>query len=100
MSDIYRRKPKPATAPPDGWAGASLALSLLWFGGIGSLLAVIFGQVSRTKAREAGMRPAGMADWGMLLGILGLAATVIVIIWLLSRQGTPCDVNNPNWPNC
>ncbi len=46
------------------------------------------------------MRPAGMADWGMLLGILGLAATVIVIIWLLSRQGTPCDVNNPNWPNC
>lgn len=64
----------------DGMAVASLVLGICWLGGLGSLLAVIFGHVSRHDAKTAGMQPPGMATAGLVLGYAGLAVIVILVI--------------------
>jgi hypothetical protein len=76
----------PATRPPltaavhDGLAVASLVLGILYLGGIGALLAVIFGHMSRKSARLAGRKPSGMATAGCWLGWIGLVLTVVLVI--------------------
>jgi len=70
----------PAGGQPDsgtnGLAIASLVLGIVWLAGLGSLLAVIFGNVARGQiktTRQAGNR---LAIAGLVLGYLGLAAGV------------------------
>jgi hypothetical protein len=60
-------------------AVASLVLSLVWLGGLGSLLAVIFGarargQIRRSPETQSG---SGLATAGLVIGILGLIGAVI-----------------------
>jgi prepilin signal peptidase PulO-like enzyme (type II secretory pathway) len=80
----------PATRPPltasvhDGLAIASLVLGILYLGGIGALLAVIFGHLSRKAARLADRQPSGMATAGLILGWIGLALTVVLVIVLIA----------------
>ncbi len=71
-----------AYGPPrtSGLAIASLVLGLLWLGGLGSLLAIIFGsvavgQVNKSNGQVIGK---GIAWSGLILGIIGLALIVIV----------------------
>lgn len=63
-----------------GLAIASFVLSLLWFGGLGSLLAVIFGVRSRRAIRDSGgaLSGAGLAVAGLVLGATGLVGGIIV----------------------
>lgn len=68
-----------APAVHDGLAVASLVLGLVWLGGLGSLLAVIFGHSSRGNAKRAGRATSGMAIAGMILGWTGLALIAIVL---------------------
>ena len=73
-----------APAVHDGLAVASLVLSLVWLGGLGSLLAVIFGHSSNAAAKREGRRSSQMANWGLILGYLGLALIAILVIVLIA----------------
>jgi hypothetical protein len=68
------------SAPPatNGLAIASLILSILWFFGLGSLLAVIFALVARSKIRASGGEEQGdgLAIAGLIIGICGLIGSV------------------------
>ena len=63
----------------DGLAIASLVLSITWFLGLGSLLAVILGAVSRRRIRDSGgaLTGDGLALSGIIIGIVGLAGAVL-----------------------
>jgi hypothetical protein len=63
-------------------AVASLMLGLIWVCGVGSLLATIFGAVSLSQIiRSNGSKSGkGLAVAGLILGVLGLAATALLIL--------------------
>lgn len=66
----------------NGFATASLVLGILWIGGVGSLLALVFGyvgkdQIDRSTGRQSGR---GLAVAGIVLGWIGIAALVLVLI--------------------
>lgn len=63
----------------NGMAIASLILSILWFFGLGSLLAVIFGFVGTNQIRRRGQGGRGIAIAGIVIGFIGLAGAIIVI---------------------
>jgi Domain of unknown function (DUF4190) len=71
-------------APTNGMAIASLVLGLLWLGGTGSLLAIIFGFIGRGQINRRGQDGRGMAVTGIVLGFIGLASTLIWVIVLVS----------------
>ena len=76
-----RAAPEPKSpAVHDGLAVAALVLSLVWLGGLGAILAVIFGGVSIRTAHRENRGISGMAVAGLILGILGLIALIIVIV--------------------
>jgi hypothetical protein len=75
---------KKPEAVNDSYAIASLVLSLLWLGGIGSVLAIIFSVSSDHAAFRSGRRKSGMAVAGCVLGVIGLFAAIIVVIAVIS----------------
>ena len=60
-----------APAVHDGYAIASLVLSLVWLGGVASLLGVIFGAMSEHEAKRQMRRTSGLAIAGQVIGVLG-----------------------------
>jgi Domain of unknown function (DUF4190) len=62
----------------NGLAVASFVLSLLWIGGLGSLLAVIFAISARRSIMRSGGREGGdgLAIAGLVIGILGILGSV------------------------
>ena len=63
-----------------GYAVASLILSVLWLGGVGALLAVVFGararrDIQRSQGRLGGE---GMATAGFVIGIVGIVGAVVL----------------------
>jgi hypothetical protein len=68
--------PAPKT---NGLAIASLVLSLLWLGGLGSILAVIFGISSRNSIKKSQGRETGdgLALAGLIIGIVGVLGAVL-----------------------
>lgn len=97
-AEAPERKP-PGEAVHDGLAVASLVLSLVYVGGLGSLLAVIFGHKSRGAARRAGRQPSGLATAGLVLGYIGLAVTVIVVIVIIAVAASQPDATQ-QYINC
>lgn len=85
----YPRESPPAPVT-SGLAIASLILAILWVGGIGSLLAVIFGAVALSRIGRSGgyVRGRGIAVAGTIIGVVGLVATtgVLVLGALVARQ--------------
>lgn len=79
-------EPTAVLRPPlhDGLAIASLVLSLVWLGGVGSLLAVFFGTESCSDARLAGRRASSMAEAGILLGIFGALGSIVLGVVIFS----------------
>jgi hypothetical protein len=69
---------QPAPSVTSGLAIAALVLSILWIGGVGSLLAVIFGIVALSQIRSSSgrRRGQGLATSGLVIGALGLVGTV------------------------
>jgi hypothetical protein len=65
----------------NGLSIASLVLGIVWFLGIGSILAIIFGFVSRRQIRQSGGRQSGegMALAGIILGFVGVLG---LILWI------------------
>lgn len=69
-----------AATGTNGMAVASFVLGILWLGGLGSLLAVVFGAIGRKQTRATGQSGKGLASWGLGLGIVGL---VIAVLWIV-----------------
>jgi len=72
-------------APPQRtspFAIASLILSIIWLGGLGSLLGIIFGAVSLSEIRKSANRLNGsaMATAGIVIGSVGLLVTILLAI--------------------
>jgi Domain of unknown function (DUF4190) len=63
----------------DGYAIASLVLSLVWLLGIGSLLGVIFGRMSDAEANRQDRRMSGFAAAGQVLGVLGIIGAIVLL---------------------
>ena len=75
----------------NGYAIASMVLGILWLSCVGSVLALIFGYMSLGQIRKRGEGGRGMAIAGIVLGWVGVALAVILIIVLISaaNSGTP-----------
>jgi hypothetical protein len=76
----HRHSEEPQTV--SGLGIASLVLGILWIGGLGSVLAIIFGsiaiyQIRISKGRVTGT---GLAIAGLVLGIVLLSLQIIVVI--------------------
>jgi hypothetical protein len=63
----------------NGYSIASLVLGIIWIGGLGSALAVIFGLMAKSQIKATGGRQGGngMAIAGIVLGIVGLAGAIL-----------------------
>jgi hypothetical protein len=72
----------PVARPASGLAVAALVLGILWLWGVGSLLAVIFGHVALAETRDGRKGGQGLAVAGLVLGWIGVAVLLIVIITL------------------
>lgn len=83
----------------DGLAVASLILSLVWLGGLGSLLAVIFGHMSSNEAKRANRQVSGLATAGLVLGYLGLATLAAILIALIAHAVSKPDPTQ-QWIDC
>ncbi len=78
-----------ASPPPttNGLAVAALVLGILWLWWVGSVLALIFGYVSKKQIDESGATQGGrgMAVAGIVLGWIGVGTlTLILVIAALS----------------
>jgi hypothetical protein len=76
---------------------ASLVLGLVWFYWIGSVLAVIFGVMSLRQIRERDEQGKGLAVAGIVIGVAGLAALLMVGLFALSvaHQSQPAYPYGP-----
>ena len=83
----YDHRPEPAPtghapgAATNGFAIASLVLSILWILGLGAILAVIFAFVALRQIRERGQTGRGLAIAGMILGWIGIFGLVLFIVF-------------------
>ena len=76
----------PASGPTNGLAIASLVLGILWLGGLGAILAVIFGflakrQIAQHRGTQSGE---GLATAGIVLGFLGIGGLILWIVFLVA----------------
>lgn len=91
----------PALVAPSnsGKAIASLVLGILWLGGLGSILAVVFGVIARKEIKASGgaLKGDGMALAGLILGIIGIAGAVAywVGIAIFIRHHIPMGPGTP-----
>jgi hypothetical protein len=74
----------PPPRPTNGLAIASLVLGVLWIYWFGSILALVFGYVARRQIREENQDGAGLALAGIVLGWIGVATLLAVIVFVLS----------------
>ena len=65
--------------------GYGFAFSVVWAGGVGSLLALIIGLKARRLIKRSGGEVAGirMAWWCIVVGALGLVTVAPSTLWLL-----------------
>jgi hypothetical protein len=82
-----------SAGPSQGTSGkavTSLVLSLVWLGGLGSLLAIIFGISARGDIRQSRGRLGGdgLAIAGLIIGIVGMisALTLYISLFALTNQ--------------
>ncbi len=73
----YGGPPGPAPWTHNGLAITAVVLGVLWLGGLGSLLAVIFGHVSRGQIKRRPQRGAGLALAALIIGYAGLVGSVV-----------------------
>jgi hypothetical protein len=83
----YASAPYPMQAPAqssgtNGLAIASLVLGILWLAGLGAVLAVVFGHISKRQIRERGEGGSGLSTAGLILGYLGIAGALFFILTL------------------
>jgi hypothetical protein len=75
----------PRPGGTNGLAIAGFVLGLLWLCGLGSLLGVIFGFVALSQIRRSNQSGRGFAIAGIVLGIIGIIATVVAGILIATK---------------
>jgi hypothetical protein len=85
-------------ATTNGLAIASMVLGILWLYWIGSILALVFGyvakgQIDRSAGRQTGR---GMAIAGIVLGWIGVAALVLVVVMAVALRDSVDDFDDIN----
>jgi Domain of unknown function (DUF4190) len=75
-------------------------LSVLWLGGLGSLLAIVFGirgrnQIDASHGREAGR---GLATAGITLGVIGVGGLALLLILTLAATSSTTHPPFPTSP--
>jgi hypothetical protein len=78
-------QPSPGT---NGLAIASMVLGIIWLYWLGSILAVIFGHIALSQIKRTNQGGKGMAVAGLVLGYIGLAVLVVVIIALVAASNS------------
>jgi hypothetical protein len=73
-----------ASQGTNGLAIASLVLGILWLTWIGSILALIFGYIARSQVRRRGQGGDGLALAGIVLGWVGVATLVLLVVFGLA----------------
>ncbi len=65
-----------------GFAIAALVLSILWIGGVGSVLGLIFGilALGEIDRSQGSVRGSAIASWSIALGVLGLLASIVFLV--------------------
>lgn len=71
--------PSPAQ-PTNGFSIAAMVLGILWVYWIGSILALVFGYIALGQIKRRGGGGKGMAIAGVVLGWVGIAALILVIV--------------------
>ena len=66
-----------------GLAIASLVLGIVWIYGVTSILALVFGYKAKRKIKHSGQKGAGLATAGIVLGWVGTAGAVAIVIAVL-----------------
>ena len=74
------------TGSTNGLAIASMILGIVWLYWIGSLLALIFGYISRRQIKQSGEKGAGFAVAGIVLGWVGVGFLVIAIFAVIAAS--------------
>lgn len=71
-----------AQAPTNDKAIASLVLGLAWLGGLGSVLALVFGHQARDEIEESRGIEGGrsLATAGIVLGWTGIGLTILFVV--------------------
>jgi hypothetical protein len=84
---------QPVAAPSEvnGWAIASVLLAVLWFAGLGAVLALVFGyrarsQINNSAGRQTG---SGLATVGITLGWIGITILVAGVILISLHPNKP-----------
>jgi hypothetical protein len=83
------------TVSTNGLAIASMVLGIVWVYWIGSILALIFGFVARKQIRARGQKGEGMAIAGIVLGFVGVATLILVIILAVAVHHTTYNYQTP-----
>ena len=75
-------QPAGAASQINGLAIASVLVAVLWFAGLGAVLALVFGYRARRQIKDsAGSQTgSGLATAGIILGWIGIAIVVTVLI--------------------
>jgi hypothetical protein len=86
------------TTTTNGLAIASMVLGIVWIWWIGSILALVFGyvakgQIDRSAGRQTGR---GMAIAGIVLGWIGVAALVLVVVMAVALRDNVDDFDDIN----
>jgi hypothetical protein len=83
MSDLPEQT-RPQTVETNGWAIASLILAIIG-AGIGSILAVIFGNKAIREIDASGGTQSGrgLAKAGIIIGWIGIAFTALAIVFFI-----------------
>lgn len=74
----------PVAQPTNGFAIAAMVLGILWVYWIGSILALVFGYIALGQIKRQGGRGKGMAIAGVVLGWVGIAVLIAVVILLFA----------------
>jgi hypothetical protein len=89
----------------NGSAIVAVVLGVLWFAGIGSVLALVFGYRARREIKSSGgsQKGSGLATAGIILGWIGIAVLVagvaaglaVMVAAAGSSGGAPVPVSTP-----
>lgn len=65
------------------WVSLGLAVGAILVGTLASIAAVICGHIARRQIRETGQQGDGLAIWGLVVGYLGIAFSLLIIVFFL-----------------
>ena len=82
-----------AAAKTNGYAIASLVLSLVGLCGIGSILAIVFGNMAKKEIAARGEGGLGLAKAGIIIGWIGLAGVVLYVLVVIIARGASSGSN-------